>query len=249
MGGHVREFFDTAFETLRRGESRHEYVYKAALTHKILLGKHSLQTASMLTEFRVGGCKADVAILNGTSTVYEIKSERDSLSRLENQIRAYKRFFAKIYVIAGENHVENVKAVVSPDVGILCLSSRHQISTLRDAVELPERVCPLAIFESIRSDEAKHVLKLLDVPVPNVPNTELHFALKERFAKLDPVGVHNAMVKTLKKSRNLLRLAELVSSLPPSLHSAALTVPLRKVDHDRLISACDVPLKTAVAWS
>ena len=53
----VYALFDAAFSLLKREGYRHEYIYKAALTHKILLGKHSLQTASMINEFRVGECK------------------------------------------------------------------------------------------------------------------------------------------------------------------------------------------------
>lgn len=87
---------------------RHEYIYKAAPTHKILLGKHSLHSASVINEFRVGECKADVAILNGTATVYEVKSERDSLAWLERQIRANATVFAKVYVIASESHIQAV---------------------------------------------------------------------------------------------------------------------------------------------
>src|ERR1700686_3491115 len=97
---HVYSLFEAAFSLLKREGYRDEYIYKAALTHRILLGKHSLQTASMLSEFRVGECKADIAILNGTATVYEIKSERDSLSRLERQVTAYANVFARVYVIA-----------------------------------------------------------------------------------------------------------------------------------------------------
>ena len=105
---YVYSLFDGAFSILEREGNRHEYIYKAALTHKILLGKHSLQTASMLNEFRVGQCKADLVILNGTSTVYEVKSERDSLSRLERQVAAYATVFAQVYVIAAEKHVDAV---------------------------------------------------------------------------------------------------------------------------------------------
>ncbi len=49
----VSALFDAAFALLKRVGYRHEYIYRAALTHKILLGVHSLQTASMLNEFRV----------------------------------------------------------------------------------------------------------------------------------------------------------------------------------------------------
>src|ERR1035437_5089099 len=147
----VYTLFDAAFSLLKREGYRHEYIYKAALTHKILLGKHSLQTASMMNEFRVGECKADLAILNGTATVYEIKSERDSLSRLERQVTAYGNVFAQVYVIAAESHVQAVAKTVPDFVGIMQLNRRHHISTLREAVDQPERTSTAS--RSVRSEE------------------------------------------------------------------------------------------------
>lgn len=245
----VHNFFDAAFDLLKKIDCRHEYIYKAALTHKILLGKHSLQTASMLSEFRVGACKADIAILNGTATVYEIKSERDSLSRLEKQIDAYKKFFASVYVIAGENHLDEIYATVSEDVGILKLSNRYQISTLRLAKDLPDRTSSATIFESIQMLEAKQILKMMDISIPDVPNTEMHSALREKFIKLSSYRAHGCMVHVLKKSRNLLPLCNLVEKLPNSLQSAALSIPLRRLDHHRLVEAMNIPLEIALDWN
>jgi|SRR5665213_1619657 len=244
----VEGFFDAAFDLLKRIDCRHEYIYKAALTQKILLGRHSLQTASMLNEFRIGDCKADVSILNGTAAAYEIKSERDSLSRLEKQIETYKNFYAKVYVIAGDNHVEAIRAMVSDDVGIMILSGRHHITTLREAVDCPERTSPLTIFESIRTAEAKQILELMGVDVPQLPNTEMRAALRERFVSLSSRDAHAGMVTILKKTRNLLPLSALVQSLPRSLQSSALSVPLRKTDHERLLRAVATPLAQALSW-
>lgn len=241
--------FEAAFSLLKREGYRHEYIYKAALTHKILLGKHSLQTASMINEFRVGDCKADVAILNGTATVYEVKSERDSLARLERQIAAYSTVFAKVYVIAAESHIRSVVNSVPDFVGVLCLNSRHQISTLRDAADQPERTSPSAIFDSIRTDDARMILSSFGVCVPCVPNTELYAVLRDEFVKLDPVQAHEGMVRVLKKTRNLLPLSALVDQLPLSLQTAALSVPLRKVDHQHLVDAVNTPLKDAMGWA
>ena len=244
----VYSLFDRAFSFLKREGYRHEYIYKAALTHKILLGKHSLQTASMLNEFRVGECKADLVILNGTSTVYEIKSERDSLSRLERQVAAYAKVFARVNVIAGENHVTAVIASVPKDVGVLRLNGRHHISTLREAADRPERTSPAAIFDSVRTLEARMILQSRGVSVPVVPNTELNSVLRQLFIKLDPHEAHDGMVQMLRKTRNLLPLSELVAQLPPSLQTAALSVPLRKPDHARLVTAVNTRLKDAMAW-
>ena len=241
--------FDAAFSMLKCQGYRHEYIYKAALTHKILLGTHSLRTASMLSEFRVGECKADIAILNGTATVYEVKSERDSLARLERQIGAYSKVFAKINVISAEDHVRGVNGTVPEFVGILCLNDRHHISTLREAKDQPERTSPTAIFDSIRIAEARMVLSYLGISIPATPNTRLHATLREAFAELDPAQAHHAMVRILKRTRNLLPLSTLVEKLPPSLQTAALSVPLRRADHARLISAVNTPLKDAMEWA
>jgi hypothetical protein len=247
--GRVRDLFDTAFSLLKREGYRHEYIYKAALTHNILLGKHSLNTASMLNEFRVGECKADLAILNGTAKVYEVKSERDSLSRLERQVDAYAQVFAQVYVIAAGNHVNAVIASVPGNVGILRLNSRHQIQTVRDAANRPECTSPAAIFDCIRTDEARKILLSQGVTIPSVPNTELNCVLRQLFIKLDPCTAHEGMVRILKKTRNLLPLSDLVAQLPHSLQTAALSVPLRRLDHTRLVAAVNARMDDAMCWA
>jgi len=245
----VSEAFTTAFAVLRKSGIRNEYVYRSALTQNILLGRHSLNTASMLTEFRAGSCKADVAILNGTSTVYEIKSERDSLSRLANQIENYRKVFAKIYVIAGEAHVEDVVNSTATDVGVMCLARWDRIHTIREAANRPDLVSPVEIFESLRLNEARQILQDLDVPVPIVPNTMQHAAMRECFAKQKPETVHHLMVKTLKRTRNLSDLGDLVQQLPAALKPAALSIKIKHADHFRLINALDTPLADAMTWA
>jgi hypothetical protein len=245
----VGDAFDSAFSILKTVGFRDEYVYRAALTHKVLMGTHSLNTACMLTEFRAGACKADLAILNGTATVYEIKSERDSLSRLTNQVENYKKVFAKAYVIASESHIRGVLENVPEDVGVLQLSSRYRISTVREAEDRPDRICPLAVFESLRSAEAGAILKSLGIAAPDVPNTQRHAAMRECFQDLNPTDLHIAMVRTLKRTRDLAPLSDLVDRLPRSLYAAALSIRVRRADHDRIVEAVSTPLDDAMAWT
>jgi hypothetical protein len=241
--------FDITFGKLRAVGRRDEYIYRSALTHNILLGKHSLNTACMLTEFRAGSCKADVAILNGTATVYEIKSERDSLSRLANQIENYKKVFAKVYVIASEGHVKGVIDTVPHDVGVMMLGPRYHITTVREAEERADRICPATVFEGLRSAEAVAILKRLKVAVPSVPNTQRHASMRAVFAELDPTAVHDAMVTTLKGTRDLAPLGNLISNLPRSLHAAALSIQVRPADHSRIVEAVSTPLYAAKLWA
>ncbi|MCH7498848.1 MAG: sce7726 family protein [Nitrospinae bacterium] len=245
----VSQLFEIAFSFLKRKHCRHEYIYKAALTQKVLLGVHNLKTAAMLSEFRVGKCKADYVILNGTAAVYEIKSERDTLSRLERQVAAYMKVFARVNVIAGENHIDSVFSLVPKEVGILKLTNRHQITTLRESENAPERTSPVAIFEAIQLREAKIILEDIGIKVPNFPNTQLYEELRSRFIKLNAHDAHYGMVKTLKKTRNLVSLEKLLNELPPSLHTAALSTSLRMQDYGRLLNAINTPTQDAVMWA
>jgi hypothetical protein len=246
--GTVGDVFEAALAILRKGTNRDEYVYRSALTLNILLGRHSLRTASMLNEFRVGNAKADVAILNGTTTVYEIKSERDSTARLVKQIEAYNRVFARTYVVAGSNYVEAVKSLVEPEVGILRLTSRGCISEVRVGQDCPTRICPLAVLDCVRTSEAVSILNYLNVSVPDVPNTQVRGELQKRFSRLKSTDVHAGFVATLKRTRAQLPLATLVEQVPPSLRAAALSVPLKKSEHGRLIGAVNTQLREAMLW-
>lgn len=247
--GQVGDLFDAAFAILKKKAYRYEYAYKSAITHKLLLGVHSLRTASMLTEFRVGACKADLVILNGTSTVYEIKSERDNLDRLANQITTYRKVFAKVNIIAGENHIDAVLALVPSDVGVLLLNDRFQITTIREAPNRSNNIDPRSVFESIHKREAIAILDMMGIPIPNVPNTRFHAAMIDIFSTLPATELHACMISVLKATRSLLPLSSLVKELPYSLYAAAFSTPLRQVSHANLVSAVKTPLTEALNWT
>lgn len=240
--------FERAFDFLKQPYFRHEYAYKAALTRNILLGRHSLNTASMLTEFRVGTCKADVVILNGTGTVYEVKSERDTLSRLENQLLEYRNVFATVNVIAGENHIDELLRTTPCDVGILKLTERQNISTVRLAKGIPERTQSESIFDAITLHEASIILKELELPTPEVPNTQKYQIYKEIFSKIPAATAHALMVKTMKQTRKQAQLAPFISKLPSSLQTVALNSRLKKTDFYNLFEVMKTPVSDAKKW-
>ncbi|PRA44084.1 MULTISPECIES: sce7726 family protein [Pseudomonas] len=245
----ISEIFESAFRLLRKKDYRHEYAYKAAITKKLLLGRHSLKTASFVSEFRVDNCKADVAIFNGTSTAYEIKSERDNLGRLHTQVSTYKKFFAKVYVITGENHLDEILTTTPPDVGVLLLNNRHGISTIREIQDTPDRVSPGVIFEAIQLREAVEILRVFGITPPQVANTEIRSAIGEIFRSLDPVTTHEHMVKVLRKSRNSLPLAGLLPQLPDSLQAAVLSTPLKLREQTTLLDAVNTSIREALNWA
>ncbi|ERJ19689.1 phage-related protein Cll [Salinisphaera shabanensis E1L3A] len=244
----VADGFDIAFESLKRSGDRDEYVYRSALTQKVLLGRHSLNTAAMLTEFRTGSCRADLVILNGTATVYEIKSERDSLNRLAAQVDEYRKVFASVNVIACNKHLDQILTVIPDDVGLLNLSDRFRIQVVREGAIAPWRISPTSIFDSLQSVEATKILQRLGIEVPAVPNTKKRQVLRSLFADLDPETLHGAVVRTLRDTRKQANFSHVLDNLPRSLHAAALTTPIKQQNYARLLEAVMTPLAVAKNW-
>jgi hypothetical protein len=244
----VGAVFDEAFELLSRSRFRDDYVYRAAITEKILLGRHSLNTATLLNEVRAGCCKADVVVLNGTSTAYEIKSERDSLARLRNQVFNYRQVFATVNVVVSTSHLSEVLKATPEDVGVITLSERFRFQTSREAQNRPGRIVPGMALEVLRVDEAAAVLTRLGVEVPAVPNTQIRFELDRIFAELDPAAVHEEMVKILRASRSQANLATFIGSIPASIRAASLAAKPTPKSRVRIKEAVDTPLAEALAW-
>jgi hypothetical protein len=244
----ISDMFDIAFSHLKRKCNRDEYVYKTAITNKILLGRHSLKTASLFTEFRVGNCKIDMVIFNGSSVAYEIKSERDRLDRLEMQVNFCQKVFERVFVVAGENHIRAVKTIVPSGVGILKLSKRFQLSTVRDAVGNFDNLDLEVMFASLRLSESKNILESFGLRLPEVPNTEMFVELQKRFKALNPKEAHDAMVEELKRSRSLGTMTTLVDQLPQSLIAAVFSTSLSQSDQNRLLRVLDKPVEETQYW-
>lgn len=247
-GSTVGMAFDEAFTLLSRSKFRDDYVYRSAITQKILLGRHSLHTATLLNEVRAGSSKADVVVLNGTSTAYEIKSERDTLSRLRNQLSNYKNVFASLNVVVSRSHLSEVLEATPDEVGVITLSERFRFQTAREAQNRPERTVPTMILETLRIDEATEVLARIGHEVPIVPNTQIRTELTRIFAELDPATVHQEMVKVLRESRSQSSIAEFVSSVPSSIRAASLAAKPNLKNRIHIKEAVETPLVEALAW-
>lgn len=245
----LADAFELAFATLCRMGNRDDYVYRTAITQKVVLGRHSLRTATVLNEVRAGRSKADVVVLNGTATAYEIKSERDSFRRLPQQLADYCSVFASVNVVTSPNQVEAVLQIAPKDVGVLTLSSRYRLQTVRKAVDRPERTSPVALLETLRVDEAAQVLSLLRISCPDVPNTLRWGMLREIFGGLEAASVHSSVVRVLKSTRSCAGLEPVVKLLPVHLAAAVLSTDPSPAATRNLSTATWQPLTSVLAWS
>lgn len=84
-----------------------------------------------------GSVRADVAVINGIMDCYEIKSDRDTLQRLPEQIRGYNAVFDKVTLVVGFAHIYEALEMI-PDwwgITIAKTNSRRAMvfSVIREA--------------------------------------------------------------------------------------------------------------------
>ncbi|MDJ1504983.1 sce7726 family protein [Xanthocytophaga agilis] len=69
-----------------------------------------------------GDSIADLAVINGSLTAFEIKSDADSLVRLPRQITNYNKVFDYITIVTGNTHLKKVSSLVPDFWGIWVIS-------------------------------------------------------------------------------------------------------------------------------
>lgn len=229
----LNEIYQKSFEILLKNYPN-EYVYKNLIANKILLGRHSLNTATMLTEFRVGTNKADCVILNGKSTCYEIKTDYDSLIRLNDQLDAYTQIFDDVYVVCSYKHLESVLKNTDDSIGILILSDKLTFQEVRKADNTVRKNKKLLI-QSLRQSEYLELFEMITGEKLVAPNTQIFDLCYEELNKFeDDKMLNNFYIEILKRSRKNNK--EFITNMPTSLVNATISYKFNKSQIKSLIN-------------
>lgn len=103
VGTTYAEYLADLYAMLMR-DYRCEYVFKNEVINKILFRHFTHPDTVAFSEFRVNQSIADLAMFNGKSRAYEIKTDYDSDKRLAHQLADFKSYsssviFGKFYVV------------------------------------------------------------------------------------------------------------------------------------------------------
>lgn len=94
-----------AYKTIQNNY-QNEYVLKNEFLNKCLVEKVVNRDSIIFNELRLGNSIADLAIFNGVSKAFEIKTILDKECRLSGQIKTYKKIFNEVYIIVPEQQVD-----------------------------------------------------------------------------------------------------------------------------------------------
>jgi hypothetical protein len=242
----VAELFESAWRLLR-AYYRNEYVYKAEIANRIVFGMHSPRTTALHVELPVARSIVDVAIFNGTSTAYEVKTEFDSARRLQTQTADYLKVFDKVFVVANPSNAAAYVSVVHERVGVLALDMRGSLSVAKQAVSNKNEVSVATVFRCLRRAEYVELIEgVLQAPL-SYPNGIIARKCEEHFRKLESEQAHQFFVDVMRRRQTDPQTVAFVSRLPPSLRALGYATPLSGRQRAVAISVLGQEVGVAIA--
>jgi hypothetical protein len=106
----------------------------------------------------------DVAVVNGSLNGFEIKSDADTLRRLERQAEIYGQILDRVTLVVGQQHLGAARRVIPDWWGLMAvqvLDDGPTLTTVRQGRENPARHAR-ALVELLWLDEARALLAKRD---------------------------------------------------------------------------------------
>lgn len=187
------------------GEYRNEYFYKNTIFNELLIKKHDLYSTAALSELPIANSKADFVMINGKGIVYEIKTDLDSLARLDNQIADYYKVFSYVYVVVGKKQMNKVREHLEySNVGIYEMSKNQRLICRKKALCERTKLSYEAMFQVLRKNEFEDVLLKYYGKLPKVNAFEYYRECLKWLKKINIVTFQKEIMNCLKQ-RTLLK--------------------------------------------
>ena len=197
---------------------RNEYFYQNTMLNKLLLGRHSLNTTTALTQIPIGKSKADFIMINGKAVVYEIKTELDSFERLDTQLDDYFKAFNHVCVVTCESNFEKIsKLLRNTPVGICILSNRNTLQFPKESIENNDQLSHEVLFKVLHKKEFEEILKSYFGILPDTTQVFYYDECFDWFSNI-PISILYPMILDQLKKRNRI-IKEYYQNVPYELKS------------------------------
>jgi len=213
---------------------RCEYIFKNELIGYLI--KHYKKTNTVTyNELKVGRSIVDMAVFNGESIAFEIKTEYDTPRRLEKQLDDYLRLFDKCYVVVPEEKASDYIQCIDESIGVMSLSKSRKGITIRTNREakVNETIDSDLLISCLRTKEYERVVKDYYGNLPEVSGYEMYDKCKEMMREI-PNSVLKSMFREMMKQRKAS--LQSLSDVPMELRQISLSLNLLSKDVSLLLN-------------
>lgn len=177
---------------------RNDIVFKIELLENLELFIDRITDAFIVNEFKTGRCVTDIAIFNGKSISFEIKSDLDRASNLNTQLNQFSKVFDKNYLITNEERVCKFSKQISENCGLISVDSNLNFELVKEA-KTNENLSFDLLFKILRKDEYLDLVVKYFGEIPNVPNTRIYSECFRMLSGVDFNEFRGDFIEKMKK--------------------------------------------------
>lgn len=192
-------------------EYRNEYFYQNTLLNKLLLGKHSVNTTTALTQIPISKSIADFILINGKAVVYEIKTELDTFDRLDTQLKDYYKAFNHVCIVTSESQFERAACLFADSpVGIYVLTRKNTINSKlkKEPISDNSNLDYTTIFKVLHKHEHENILLQYYGKLPTSSQVFYYGECLKQFSQIPILEAYDMALMQL-KNRNRILISEL----------------------------------------
>ena len=187
--------------------------------------------ALVINELRIGKAIADLAVFNGKSKAFEIKTVLDKEYRLSGQLKEYKKVFNEVYLIIPQSQLSKY-IDYDKDVGVISydlnskefLLEKYPITNINIDID--------TIMEVLHTKEYLQICKDFYGKVPNMNASNQFVISKSLISKIPNKDLNTLFISTIKKRKvnNAF-----FNKINKEFNQICLSLNLNRTDRDKLI--------------
>jgi hypothetical protein len=221
---------------------QNEYIFKNSFLNEWLIKEIGHNSTKVFNEFRVGNAVADLVMFNGTSKVFEIKTEFDSSKRLNLQIENYSKAFNQIFLIVPESKL-SVYSKFDKSIGLISFNKdekSERFKLQRDAI-INNEVDSETIMQVLHTNEYKSIVKSFYGELPIMTSFNQYTICNELIKEIPNTELNKKFIEKM-KNRNLEN--SLSNRYYKEFNQISLSLKLNKKDREVMIKNLKSPIKS-----
>lgn len=178
-----------------------EYLYKNVILNKCFIDKYGLEDTVLIDEFKIGKSVADIILLNGEIKIFEIKTDLDSLKRLDNQLVDYQTIANKVSIVTTHKYINELSQRYSASPYGIIEFTKGELREYKTAESNTDFLNHEAIFRAIRKEEYVDIVRNYFGVLPEVPNTQIFQECLKLIKEIPILEFQKLVIGQLKKRK------------------------------------------------
>lgn len=210
-----------------------EYVLKNEFLNKWLKKELGTNNSAIFNEFRIGKAIADLAMFNGISKVFEIKTILDKEYRLSNQIQEYRKIFNEVYIIVPDVLLTKYSNY-DESIGIITFDSNSKKFKIVQRAKRNKELNPETLMEVLHTKEYLEITEEYYEQLPQMNSFNQFEICKGLISKIPQKELNDLFLSKMKKRKINNHFFNKVNN---EFNQICLSLNLKKEERDNLINS------------